>query len=506
MAEGLEVVGEFSDEAASAFTGNRGEGLPRAKEAAIAHGAELWVQHSDRLARGDGISADHLAEVWFALRRAGVRIRSVQDDHNLEDALRVVLIGERNNEDSKRKATAVKGGLRRRAAERGKLVGGPRPYGFRWVPELVDGKKVSHLEVVPVEAEVVVRIFEATVSGVSQRALCRSLNADSIPSATGKSWGPASVGRLLMNPLHMGMVRHNDEVFPGVHEAIVSEELWNSAAAIRSSAARRKGGRWPKGSHLFVKGLLRCACGAAMTPRTDPHRRGGLYQVYQCSGRLTHGLDRCDQRPIDRAVIDEAMLGELNRRYLDLDATREQLAARHAADSHIASEAKAQAQAEALRADERIARVQRAFQDGHLEPEDYADQRVTLLDEREAAMAAVERAQDHADTLEAAGALRDADEAVLRHMAALRQAIVQGISDAPDLNSLRTIIRQLFQAVLLLPSGDIDTAEVAAAEVGDYVLVPILRDDVIIARDGPGATAIQRAVLPLESANDGLQR
>lgn len=200
------------------------------------------------------------------------------------------------------------------------------------------------------------------------------------------------------------------------------------------------------------------------------------------------------------------MLGELNRRYLDLDATREQLAARHATDSHIASEAKAQAQAEALRADERIARVQRAFQDGHLEPEDYADQRVTLLDEREAAMAAVERAQDHADTLEAAGALRDADEAVLRHMAALRQAIVQGISDAPDLNSLRTIIRQLFQAVLLLPSGDIDTAEVAAAEVGDYVLVPILRDDVIIARDGPGATAIQRAVLPLESANDGLQR
>lgn len=400
----------------------------------------------------------------------------------------------------------MKGGLRRRAAERGKLVGGPRPYGFRWVPELVDGKKVSHLEVVPVEAEVVVRIFEATVSGVSQRALCRSLNADSIPSATGKSWGPASVGRLLMNPLHMGMVRHNDEVFPGVHEAIVSEELWNSAAAIRSSAARRKGGRWPKGSHLFVKGLLRCACGAAMTPRTDPHRRGGLYQVYQCSGRLTHGLDRCDQRPIDRAVIDEAMLGELNRRYLDLDATREQLAARHATDSHIASEAKAQAQAEALRADERIARVQRAFQDGHLEPEDYADQRVTLLDEREAAMAAVERAQDHADTLEAAGALRDADEAVLRHMAALRQAIVQGISDAPDLNSLRTIIRQLFQAVLLLPSGDIDTAEVAAAEVGDYVLVPILRDDVIIARDGPGATAIQRAVLPLESANDGLQR
>ena len=33
---------------------------------------ELWVQHSDRLARGDGLAADHLAEVFFEMRRAGV--------------------------------------------------------------------------------------------------------------------------------------------------------------------------------------------------------------------------------------------------------------------------------------------------------------------------------------------------------------------------------------------------------------------------------------------------
>jgi hypothetical protein len=48
-----------------------------AVEAAGKHGeAELWVQHSDRLARGDGKSADHPAEVFFAIRRQGVRVRS----------------------------------------------------------------------------------------------------------------------------------------------------------------------------------------------------------------------------------------------------------------------------------------------------------------------------------------------------------------------------------------------------------------------------------------------
>src|SRR4051812_41967884 len=72
--DGREVVAEYQDEAASAFKGNRGAGLPAAKDPAIRSGAELWVQPSDRLARGDGITADHLAEVWFALRRSGVRL------------------------------------------------------------------------------------------------------------------------------------------------------------------------------------------------------------------------------------------------------------------------------------------------------------------------------------------------------------------------------------------------------------------------------------------------
>src|SRR5215208_5300387 len=65
--EGREIVDEFYDESASAFKGNRGSGLSAAKDAAIKAAAQhggchLFVQHSDRLARGDGITADHLAE------------------------------------------------------------------------------------------------------------------------------------------------------------------------------------------------------------------------------------------------------------------------------------------------------------------------------------------------------------------------------------------------------------------------------------------------------------
>src|SRR4051794_11170081 len=65
--EGWEVVGTFHDEARSAFKGNRGDGLVRALEMAERTAAEhgccaLIVQHSDRLARGDGRQARHLVE------------------------------------------------------------------------------------------------------------------------------------------------------------------------------------------------------------------------------------------------------------------------------------------------------------------------------------------------------------------------------------------------------------------------------------------------------------
>jgi hypothetical protein len=140
------------------------------------------------------------------------------------------------------------------------------------VPEIVDGRKVSRLEKTPAE-EPIVRddIYVATVNGMSQLAITRLLNHREIPTVRGGPWTQSAVRRVLTNPLYMGKVRHNDEVFPGVHEPIVSEELWDTAAAVREAATRTKGhggGRRPSGPHLMTRGLMRCGhCGCALVPR-----------------------------------------------------------------------------------------------------------------------------------------------------------------------------------------------------------------------------------------------
>jgi hypothetical protein len=53
------------------------EALREAEALASEHGeAELWVQHSDRLARGDGRTARHLVEISLWALKANVAVRS----------------------------------------------------------------------------------------------------------------------------------------------------------------------------------------------------------------------------------------------------------------------------------------------------------------------------------------------------------------------------------------------------------------------------------------------
>ncbi len=76
--------GEYVDETFSTYTGDRGPGLAEAmrhvEDLAEDHGtAELWAQHSDRLARGDGRSARHAVEIALWALKRSVAVRTLQD-------------------------------------------------------------------------------------------------------------------------------------------------------------------------------------------------------------------------------------------------------------------------------------------------------------------------------------------------------------------------------------------------------------------------------------------
>jgi hypothetical protein len=258
----------------------------------------------------------------------------------------------------------------------------------------------------------------------------------------------------------MGKIRHGGEVYNGEHQPIIPAETWHAARRIRESAAKTRqngGGRHPKGTHVLTKGLLRCGhCGSAMTPMTRASRAGKgksslsrakPWEAYGCHGRIRNGEDYCSQPPVQRASVDDAILAELSNRYLDLDETRRRLRQKRQSDAALADEALTQAEAEALRATERISRVMRAFQDGYLDPADYAEQRAALIEERDGAQAQAERIRRR--TVEA---VEDETDEVLRQLADLRAAVLGGIETAPGLNALRRLVRQVYDMVVYVPA------------------------------------------------------
>lgn len=510
--EGWQVEGEYQDEAFSGFRGNRGPQLAAAKERAAALAAErgccmLVVQHSDRLARGAGDgpdAADHLAEVWFAMRRRGVHLRSAQDDAYLRDPMGVAMIGQRNTEDSKRKSEATKAGVARRA-QRGLYGGGYAPYGYRFERDRNDPSDAGRLVVEPAHAAVVGRIYAAYLAGEGDRPIAASLDADGIRSPRGARWDRATVANILRSPVYVGRVRHLGAEIEGNYEPIVSEADWQQAQALRGARAASASmgrGRPTSGTHLLIDGLLKCGvCGGSLRPRSYPNGR----QLYMCRAPGCLGS-------VERSLVDSAVLGYFEQVALDVEATRAQLAA---ATSRRLAEARAlreQGERELRLAEERLARVRRAFQDGIIEADDWAEQRRDLTDERDAAAAKLKLLRAREADADGEGPLRDLEEELLERLAELRRAVAGQVGSSGDLPAVRAALTRLFDSFTLRRVADVEGPErVGVADVegpvdldlalGELYIEPTLRADAVagyvdVYAEDSGRTVVRPVLRP----------
>jgi DNA invertase Pin-like site-specific DNA recombinase len=494
--EGWTVVGEYQDENESAYHGSRGDGLARAKahaEGLVAEGQSvvLIVQHSDRLARGDGGKrAAHLVEFSLWRAKSGVEIRSVQDDATWTTPmghLIPALMGERNFEDSRRKGLAVRAGMKREA-ERGKH-NGRTPYGYRRKGRGAD----STLVAVPAQAAVVRKVYADYVAGMSVREISRALNeAGTPPPRNADLWVRSVVGRMLANVVYVGRLRatgEDGEHLPGSHPALVDEDVWLRARAIRAGNLKRQPGRLPDEGHLLVKGTLRCHCGAAMKPTKA---RQGSRSTYWCSGRIEHGEGFCSQRGIPRERVDEPFLAAVLDRHVDLQATRERIAERASAALSRAQDAVAERGREAATAEARLARVRDHYREGRIDAETWAEERADLTAAVDGAQAALAQAQANAARLEQEGPAGDAEQELFEQLAAIRAAVADGVGSAPSLNALRNTIAALFERVQLVRADDLSPlkdyrgegvvdltdheGKLAVPEVaGGYLLLPVIR-------------------------------
>jgi DNA invertase Pin-like site-specific DNA recombinase len=98
--------------------------------------------------------------------------------------------------------------------------GGTCPYGYTL------NESTNQFQVVPLEANVVKRIFRERVSGRSLRQIANDLTRDGIPTKRGGRWQANTVKTILENIFYTGSYQCQNRVYHNDHEAVISDELF----------------------------------------------------------------------------------------------------------------------------------------------------------------------------------------------------------------------------------------------------------------------------------------
>ena len=267
------------------------------------------VYKVDRLSR----SLLDFAQVMDRFNRADVAFVSVTQNFSTSDSIGMLTLNMLMSFATFERDMIAERTRDKIAASRrkGKWTGGPVPLGY----EIKD----KHIVINPVEAPVVMEVFDLYLAHQSVMGVVRILNrmkrkmklhrARNGNVRGGGRWHKNGVLRVLRNPLYAGYMPLYDELYEGEHEAIMDRDKFERVQVLldRLSECRPKGGRNPA---YLLTGMLRCACGGAMSPAST-RTRGKEYRYYRCATRDNKGTEVCAARSLPAGAIEDFVLEQI---------------------------------------------------------------------------------------------------------------------------------------------------------------------------------------------------
>jgi site-specific DNA recombinase len=244
---------------------------------------------------------------WTArglINRAGAKLISVKepigDDTSygvtIEGILAAVADGRRIEISEE-----VTRGIQRKVEVGGKP--GPAPLGYLNVSEpLPNGGEVRIVIIDPERAEIIRWGYETYATGLYSLIdmvtllAARGLRSRGNRRYTSRPLKLSAVHNLLSNPFYMGKVSHKEKLYPGRHEPLVDEELFEKVQAVLK-AHNLSGERDRKHQH-YLKGTIRCGFCDHRLMYSRQTGRGGTYEYFVCAPaqrrECPHGFRRVE--------------------------------------------------------------------------------------------------------------------------------------------------------------------------------------------------------------------
>ena len=264
----------------------------------VVHTLDRWSRNLQVMLESLGILAQH--NVGF------VSISENVDYKTPHGRLTTQMLGGIAEFFSGQLSVHTKKGIHERARQGRHL--GSLPFGYQSCWTHGNGEKILHCQpehtggvhVHPKEGPVVSKLFRDYATGsttLSTQAASlndegfRTRNTKKLPNAEGKLvaeprlFTNASVRGILHNPFYTGIVRHGEQLYPGQHEALISEELFETVqAATRKNSGRSNTLRTDPDREYLLKGLIHCSyCKMPMWAQT--YKNGNRYYREQHGSR-----------------------------------------------------------------------------------------------------------------------------------------------------------------------------------------------------------------------------
>ncbi len=149
-------------------------------------------------------------------------------------------------------------------------------------------------------------------------------------SAAGKAFGgikfkKTSIQTMLKNPIYIGKVHHDGVLYPGLHEPIISEEIFQRVQDILKDNRRERLERKNVKFLGLLNHILRCkACDSIMF-HTYSHKNKRKYRYYVCMNAQKRGYKECPTRSVSAEEMENAVIESLKSAGKDDQRLKESL-------------------------------------------------------------------------------------------------------------------------------------------------------------------------------------
>ncbi len=141
---------------------------------------------------------------------------------------------EKRSEETQKKKGETIASHRQEAAMQGYFTNSSVPFGYK--KKQGNNPSIPDARILIIDsraARAVRKCFEMYSTGrFTYEDLADSLNRRGFHTSFGGPFSKQSVSRLLKNQVYLGLIVYKNEIYPGRHEAIISQELWNKVQAV----------------------------------------------------------------------------------------------------------------------------------------------------------------------------------------------------------------------------------------------------------------------------------